>query len=108
LPADGVLLLIERFLLTLGDMAAVDFGHGTLLMAYRAVFTMKLVGLSFRDLAFLQFTIDPVVLVCKPVVDLIAARVIALPLGFGEGSRHGAADNSERKNENNGFEQSTH
>jgi hypothetical protein len=80
LEADGVLLLIERLLLAFGDMAAVDFGHVTLLLANRVVFPVKLVGLLFGDFAFFQFTVDSAVLVCKPVIDLIAARVVALPL----------------------------
>jgi hypothetical protein len=46
------------------------------------IFPVTLVGLLFRDLAFFQFTVDPAVLVRKPVIDLIAARVIALPLGL--------------------------
>jgi hypothetical protein len=56
LAADGVLLLIERLLLAFGDMAAVDFGHVTLLLANRVVFPVKLVGLLFGDFAFFQFT----------------------------------------------------
>jgi hypothetical protein len=79
LAADGVLLAIKRPLLAFGNVAAVDFGHVALLLANRVVFPVKLVGLLFRDLAFLAFTVDPAVLVRKPVIDLIAARVIAVP-----------------------------
>jgi hypothetical protein len=60
---------------------------------------LKLVGLLFRDLAFFQFTVDPAVLVCKPVIDLIAPRVIALPLRLGKSSRHGGTGDGERNNE---------
>ena len=66
---DVVFLLIEHFLLAFGDMAGVDFGHVALLLANRVVFPVKLVGLLFCDLAFFQFTVDSVVLVCKPVID---------------------------------------
>ena len=76
--ADGVLLLIEHLLLAFGDMAVVNFGHITLLLANRVVFLVKLVGLLLCDLAFFQFTVDAAVLVCEPVIDLIATRVIAL------------------------------
>jgi len=76
LSADLVLLLIEHLLLTLADTAAIDSGHVALLLANRVAFPVQLAGLMFADLAFLQFTIDPAVLVCKPVIDLIAARVV--------------------------------
>jgi len=52
--------------------------------------------LLFGNFAFFQFTVDPAVLVCKPVIDLIAARVVALPLRLGKSSRHRGADNGER------------
>jgi len=68
LPADSVLLLIERLLLCLCDVAAVEFRHRALLLPDRAIFAMKLVRLLLRDLTFLQLTIDPVVLVSKSVV----------------------------------------
>jgi hypothetical protein len=60
---------------------------------------VKLVGLLFCDLAFFQFTVDSAVLVCKPVIDLIAPRVIALPLRLGKSSRHGGTGDGERNNE---------
>ncbi|HEY4738841.1 MAG TPA: hypothetical protein VIH63_15745 [Xanthobacteraceae bacterium] len=101
MAADGVFLLIEYLLLAFGDMAAIDLGHVALLLANRVIFPVTVVGLLFRDLAFFQFTVDPAVLVCKPVIDLIAARVIALPLGLSKSSRYRAADESERNNECN-------
>ena len=73
-------MLIKYLLLAFGDVAAVNFGHVALLPANRVIFPVKLVSLLFRDLAFFQFTVDPAVLVCNPVIDLIAVRVIALPL----------------------------
>jgi hypothetical protein len=101
LAADGVLLLIEHFLLAFSDMAAVDFGHVALLLTNRVVFPVELVGLVFGDFAFFQFTVDPAVLVGEPVIDLIAPRVAALPLRLGKSSRHGSADDGERNNESN-------
>ena len=101
LAADGVFLLIKYLLLAFGDVAAVNFGHVALLPANRVIFPVKLVSLLFRDLAFFQFTVDPAVLVCKPVIDLIAARVIALPLRLSKSSRHRAADEGERNDKSN-------
>ena len=101
LAACCVFLLIKHSLLAFGDVAAVDFGHVALLLANRVIFPVKLVGLLFRDLAFFQFTVDPAVLVRKPVIDLIASRVVAYPLRLGEGSRRGGADDGERNNESN-------
>ena len=101
LAADGVLLLIEYLLLAFGDVTAVQFRHIALFLANGVIFPVKLFGLLFRDLAFFQFTVDPAVLVCKPVIDLIAARVIALPLGLSKSSRYRAADERERNNESN-------
>jgi hypothetical protein len=50
--ADGVLLLIEHLLLAFGDMAAVEFGHVTLLLANRVVFPVKRVGLLLISPSF--------------------------------------------------------
>jgi hypothetical protein len=104
LATDSVLLLIERLMLVLCDVTAVKSRHRALLVAYRAVFPMKLFGLLFGDLAFLQLMIDPSVLIRQPVIDLVAPRVIALPLCFGKGRGHGAPSQRERNNESNGFD----
>jgi hypothetical protein len=69
---------------------------------------VKLMSLSFGDLAFLQLAMNSTVLIGKPVIDLIAARMIAFPLRFGKGGRHGAADNGKRNNESNGLQYGTH
>ena len=63
LTADRVLLLIERLLLALCDMAVVELRHCALFLANGVIFAVKLVGLLLCDLAFFQFFIDTVILV---------------------------------------------
>jgi hypothetical protein len=72
-------------------VTAIKSRHRALLVAYRAVFPVKLFGLLFGDLAFLQLMIDPSVLIRQPVIDLVAPRMIALPLCFGKGRRYSAS-----------------
>jgi len=47
--------------------------------------------------------IDPAILICQPIVDLVAPRMIALPLCFGKGRGYNASGKHERNNESNGF-----
>jgi len=101
---DSVLLLIERPLLGLGDVPAIKLSHRALLVPNGAVFPVKLISLLFGDLAFLQLMIDPAVLICQPIVDLVAPRMIALPLCFGKGRGYSASGKRERNNESNGFD----
>src|SRR6185437_15906040 len=84
LPADLILLLIERALLGLGDVATVRAGHRTLLVADRAILAMQPRSLAAGDLAFLALLVDALVLVGEAVVHLFAARVFRLPGGVGE------------------------
>ncbi len=97
LATDSVLLLIERLMLVLCDVTAIKSRHRALLVAYGAVFPVKLFGLLFGDLAFLQLMIDPSVLIRQPVIDLVAPRVIAFPLCFGKGRGHGAPSQARTK-----------
>jgi hypothetical protein len=85
-------------------VSAIKFSHRAFLVTDGAVFPVKLVSLLFGDLAFLQLMIDPSVLIRQPVIDLVAPRVIALPLCFGKGRGHGAPSQRERNNESNGFD----
>jgi len=48
--------------------------------------------------------IDPAILICQPIVDLVAPRMIALPLCFGKGRRYRASGKRERNDESNGFD----
>jgi len=63
LPADSVLLLVERFLIGPGDMAMVEFGHCPLLMSNRPILRMQTLRLSPGYLALPTLGIDPSVLV---------------------------------------------
>src|SRR5579871_5079345 len=81
LPADGVLLLVERALLLLRDVAAVLRCHCALFLADLAVFLVQLGGLALRHLARLHFVLDALVLVIKTAINLRAARMILLPVG---------------------------
>src|SRR6202165_1856001 len=80
LLADLVLLLVERLLLGLGDVAVIGARHGALFLADGAVLTVQLRRLRLGDLAFLALLADALVLVGKPIVHLLAARVRLLTL----------------------------
>src|SRR5438105_9059316 len=79
LLADLVLLLVERLLLGLGDVAAVGARHGALFLADGAVLSVQLGRLRLGELAFLALLVDALVLVGEPIVNLLAARVGLLP-----------------------------
>ena len=83
LPADGVFLLVERFLLGGRDVAVVELRHRPLFLADRMILAVKLAGLAFGDFALPQLFIDPPVLVLQAVVDLGAPRVILLSFLIG-------------------------
>src|SRR5215469_8108290 len=84
LPADLILLLVERALLGLREVAAVGAGHGTLFVADRAILAMQPCGLAPGELAFLALLVDTLVLVGEAVVHLFTARMVLLPSGVGE------------------------
>src|SRR5262249_43195902 len=88
LPADGVFLLVERFLLGGRDVAVVELRHRPLLLADRVVLAMQLLGLALGDFALPQLAVDAPVLILQAVVDLGAPRVVPLPLGLGRGACH--------------------
>ena len=91
LPADGVFLLIERFLLGGRDVAVVELRHRPLFLADSPILAVKLAGLAFADFAFPHLAIDAPILILQTIVDLGASRVILLPLRLGHGVRHGDA-----------------
>src|SRR5204863_4013723 len=102
LPADLVLLLVERLLLGLGDVAAVGARHGALFLADGAVLSVQLGRLRLGDLSFLALLMDALVLVREPIVHLLAARVRLLPLrvvGHGEDAPAPRARSEEHTSE---------
>src|SRR6478672_13172350 len=80
LLADLVLLLVERALLGLGDMAAVGARHGALFPADRVILGVQLLRLRLGDLAFAALGVDALALMRETVVHLLAARMVLLPL----------------------------
>src|SRR5207237_5590579 len=92
LLADLVLLLVERLLLGLGDVAAVGARHGALFLADGAVLAVQLGRLRLGELPFLALLMDALVLVGEPIVHLRAARVRLLPLRVGHGVSGEAAE----------------
>ena len=81
LPADLVLLLVQRLLLGLGDVAAVLRRHGALFLADLVVFAVQLGGLGLAHLALGDFGVDALVLVRQPGVDFGAAGMVLAPGG---------------------------
>ena len=82
LPAHCVFLLVQSLLLCGRDVAVVEFGHCTLLVTDRTIFTMDLLCLTPGELTLPDFLIDPPILIGKAVVDLITAWVVSPPLRF--------------------------
>ena len=79
LPADGVFLLVERFLLAGRDVAVVELRHRPLFLADRPILAVKLAGLAFGYFAFPHLVIDAPILILQTIVDLSASRVILSP-----------------------------
>src|SRR5258708_18826880 len=95
LAADRVLLLIERTLLGAGDVAVTERCHGALLAADRVILLVQAPGLPGRQLAFAVFVIDAPVLVRQPVIDLIAARMVAFPRRLCQRARGREAEDAD-------------
>jgi hypothetical protein len=81
LLANSVFLLIEGFLVGLGDVAAVMACHRTFFLADCFVFLMQRGRLGLRDFAALHFVVDALILIRQAIVDLLAAWVVLLPRG---------------------------
>src|ERR1700682_6231622 len=84
--ADDVFLLIERPLLGGREMAVMERRHHPLLVTDHAVGPMQAPCLPRPDVALVRLALEGEGLHGEPVVDLLAARMLAIPLGF----RHGA------------------
>src|SRR5580704_9574139 len=65
-------------------MAVIERSHCTLLVTDGAILLMQPPGLPGRQLALAKLVIDAPVLVLEPIIDLIAARVVAVPRSLGE------------------------
>jgi hypothetical protein len=79
LLAHVVLLLVQRRLLELGDVAAVLARHAPLFLADLVVLRVEPSRPLLRELTFLDLTMDAGVLTVQAVVHLLAARMRLLP-----------------------------
>ena len=78
LLADGVLLLVQRLLLLLGDVATVLAGHQALFLADLPIVLVQGGSLRLAELALLHLGLDALVLIAEALVDLLATRVVLL------------------------------
>src|SRR5581483_1888530 len=79
LPADRVLILVERAFVRLRDMPAVERSVKPLLPANRAVVAMEPRRFACGDLSGRAIVVDAGVLPREAVVDLGAPRMVLLP-----------------------------
>jgi hypothetical protein len=73
-------------------VAVIGARHGALFLADGTIFPVQLGRLRLAEVAFLDLLMDALVLVLETVVDLLAARMILLPLRVGHGVAHQAAE----------------
>ena len=78
LLADRVLVLVERLLLLLGDVAAVLSGHQALFLADLPIALVQGGSLRPAEFALLYLGLDALVLIAEALVDLLATRVVLL------------------------------
>lgn len=69
MSADAVFVLVERRLISLGDMAMVEARVEPLLIADHAIFAMKMVRLRGREIAFTALHVNAPILVQQPTID---------------------------------------
>jgi len=81
LPAHLVFLLVERLLLQRSNVPAILARHVPFFLADLTIFSVKLVGLPVRNLAFLELAINPPVLVLQTIIYLFPAGMILSPAG---------------------------
>ena len=79
LPADGIFLLVERLLLLGGDMRVVPASHIALFGADLVILGVQGGPLVLADLTVLHLSVDALVLVVEPAIDLRTTRVFRLP-----------------------------
>ncbi|MBV9563084.1 MAG: hypothetical protein JOY90_21965 [Bradyrhizobium sp.] len=80
LTAERVLLLVQRPLLLTRDMAMIGFGHDALFLSDLADLLAELARLAFGEIVVLELAIDALVQIPQAIVDLIATRMITLPI----------------------------
>ena len=81
LPADNVLLLVQRGLLGTGDVAAILRGHVTFFLGDLVVLVVELICLTPRDITSAILLIDAAVLVIQAAIDLGTPRMCAVEAG---------------------------
>jgi hypothetical protein len=105
LSADCVFLLIQRFLLLFGDMAAVLARHVAFLLANLMILMVQLLRLTFGDFAIFAFPVDAQILVFQAAVNLDATRMVFRPWA-GEATRR--QSNYEARGEDDTRKNSAH
>jgi hypothetical protein len=108
LPADAVQLLIERPLLGAGDVTIMEVRHEALLSANDAVLAVQGGGPAPAQPTLAKLVIDPRILSCQAIVDLVAARMEALPPGFSRRGRDGGSEHGNGNAENGEFGDAVH
>jgi hypothetical protein len=108
LPADRILLQIQRPLFARRDVTIVESRHRAFFLPDRVILAMQLDRLPPRNFTFSVFLIDSPVLIFQPVIDLVAARMIALPSGFGVRAGPGGSEHRDSDYKNGGFREMAH
>ena len=83
LLAEAVFLPVQHPLLGLREMAAILAGHVTLFLAHLVIFPVRRGGLAAGHRAVLHVIVNATILVVQAMIDLGAARMALLPIGFG-------------------------
>ena len=108
LPADCVLLLIERFLIGSRDMAVVEFRHRPFLVSDCSILRVQTLRLSSGYLTLSTLGIDTPVLILQTIIHLVPPRMSALPLGLSYGARHRARHQYCSNGKHNSFGRVSH
>lgn len=82
LPAHCVFLLVKGALVGTGNVASVMACHGAFFGADLVIFSVQRGCLAAGHFTFFDLLVDTSILVGKTPVDLLATRVILLPLGI--------------------------
>jgi hypothetical protein len=90
------------------DVAIVEFRHRAFLLPDRMILAVRLAGFCFLNLAFADLLVDAPVLTLQAVIDLVAAGVVAFPMGFRHRSGGCGSDHRDCKCENGSFRRGTH
>jgi hypothetical protein len=77
--ANAVLLLIERALFDGGNVAMVLRRHESFLSAHETVLPVQAMSLRAGNFSLVEFAVNAVILIRKPVIDFGAARMVVAP-----------------------------